>query len=68
MFVEQGESALDEIKNIHTRLTELLKQAESNFPLSEAEAADFRVRLRDLVLEISAVEQKAVDSLQRAMM
>ena len=68
MFVEQGESALDEIKNIHTRLTELLKQAESNFPLSEAEAADFRVRLRDLVSEISAVEQKAVDSLQRAMM
>jgi hypothetical protein len=44
----------------------LLKNAENDFPLSQAEAADFRAHLRDLVLKISEVEQKAVESLQRA--
>jgi len=66
LFVEQGEAALDEIKNTHTRLNELLAQAESDFPLSQAEAADFRAHLRDRLLKISAVEQRAIDSLQRA--
>ena len=68
LFVEQGESALDEIKGIHIRLTELLKLAESDFPLSGSEAADFRADLRDNLLKISEVEQKAFDSLQLAVM
>ena len=57
LFVEQGRAALEEIKNIHTRLNELLAQAETDFPLSQAEAADFRSRLRDRLLKISEVEQ-----------
>jgi hypothetical protein len=68
LFIEQGQSALDEIKGIHTRRDELLKQAETDFPLSQAEAADFRAGLRDSVLKISEVEQQAIDSLQRAVM
>ncbi|MGD8406053.1 MAG: BtrH N-terminal domain-containing protein [Anaerolineales bacterium] len=66
LFVEQGQLALEEIKIIHARRKELLKNAENDFPLSQAEAADFRAHLRDLVLKISEVEQKAVESLQRA--
>jgi hypothetical protein len=59
---------LPEIKKINALLNELLAQAESEFPLSQDEAADFRAHLRDILLKISAVEQRAVDSLQNAIM
>ena len=68
LFVEKGETALPEIKQIHTRLHELLKQSESNFPLSNAQAADLRANLRDILLKIKAVEEQAVDLLQHAIM
>lgn len=68
LFIQQGDTALAEIKEINARLDELLAQSETEFPLSQAEAADFRVRLRDILLKISAAEQKAVNSLQHAIM
>jgi hypothetical protein len=66
LFVEQGDSALPEIKTINARLNELLARSETEFPLSPAGAADFRAHLRDILSQIETVEQKAVDSLQRA--
>ena len=66
LFVEKGESALPEIKQINTRLNELLKQSESSFPLSKAQAADLRANLHDILLNIKMVEEQAVDLLQRA--
>jgi hypothetical protein len=68
LFIAQGDFALPEIKKINARLNELLAQSETEFPLSQAEAADFRAHLRDILLKISAVEQRAVDSLQAAIM
>ena len=68
LCVEKGESVLPEIKEIHTRLNELLKQSESNFPLSNAQAADLRANLRDILLKIKTVEEQAVDLLQRAIL
>ena len=68
LFLEQGDSALPEIKKINARLNELLAQSETGFPLTRAEAADFRAHLRDILLKISAAEQRAVDSLQHAIM
>lgn len=68
LFVEKGETALPEIKQINTRLNELLSQSESNFPLSNAEAADVRENLRDILLKIKTVEGQAVDLLQRAIL
>jgi hypothetical protein len=68
LFVEKGESALPEIRKIHTRLNELLKQSESNFPLSNAQAADLRANLRDILLKIKTMEEQAVDLLQRAIL
>jgi len=68
LFIEQGQSALGEIKDIHARLNKLLAKAENDFPLSQSEAVDFRAHLRDMLLNISVVEQRAVDSLQRAVM
>jgi hypothetical protein len=66
LFVEKGEGALPQIKNINHRLRELLKESETNFPLSQPQAADFRANLRDIVLKISAVEQSGVDMMQAA--
>ena len=66
LFVEQGEAALPEIKKINARLRELLKASETDFPLTQAEAAELRANLSDLITKISAVEQQAVDLLQSA--
>lgn len=66
LFIEKGESALPEIKKINVRLRELLKQSGSEFPLSKAQAAEFRANLRGILLKISEMEKAAVDSLQNA--
>jgi hypothetical protein len=66
LFIDKGEGALPEIKKINRRLRELLKESETDFPLTEAQAAGFRANLRDIVLEISSVEQTAVDMMQNA--
>jgi hypothetical protein len=66
LFINEGESALPEIKKINARLNELLSRSETDFPLSNAQAADLRANLRDILLEIRAVEQQAVNLLQSA--
>jgi len=68
LFIEKGDSALDEIKAIHARLDELLILSETDFPLFGVESMDFRAHLRDILLKIKVVEQEAVDGLQHAMM
>jgi hypothetical protein len=66
LFINQGEAALPEIKQINSHLNELLSQSENDFPLSNAQAADLRANLRDILLKISTVERQAVDLLQSA--
>lgn len=67
MFIEDGDAALPEMISINARLNELLEQANTDFPMSPAEAAGFRAHLRDLLLKIKAAERRAVESLQQAM-
>lgn len=67
MFIEDGDAALPEMISINARLNELLEQANTDFPMSPAEAAGFRAHLRDLLLKIEAAEQRAVESLRQAM-
>jgi hypothetical protein len=66
LFIDKGETALPEIRRINARLRELLSQSENDFPLSKAQAAEFRANLRDILLSIKTVEEQAVDLLQRA--
>lgn len=66
LFINKGESALDDIRKINSRLNELLEESKTDFPLSDAQAAEFRANLRDVLLKISAIEQQAVDLLQNA--
>ena len=68
LFVKDGDKALPEIKECNARLFELLKESEKDFPLSQTEAANFRVNLRDVLLNISDIEQKAIDLLQNAIL
>ncbi len=66
LFINKGEAALSEIKQINSRLDKLLSESENNFPLSNAQAAELRGNLRDLLLKIRTVEQQAIDLLQSA--
>jgi len=66
LFINKGENAMPEIKQINARLNELLEESETNFPLSTAQAVEFRANLRDILLKISAVEKEAIDLLQNA--
>lgn len=68
LFINNGESALPEIKRINARLNELLSQSEKDFPLSNSESASLRANLRDDLLKISAVEHEAIDLLQSAIL
>ena len=68
LFINKGIDALPEIRKSNARLRELLKESENDFPLSQMEAANFRANLRDILLKISEIEQKAVDLLQNAIL
>ena len=68
LFINEGESALPEIRKINSRLNELLSQSETDFPLSNTQAADLRANMRDILLKISTVEQQAVNLLQSAIL
>jgi hypothetical protein len=68
LFINKGETALPEINQINARLNELLSQSENTFPLSNAEAANLRANLRDILLKIKTVEGHAVELLQRAIL
>ena len=66
LFIDKGEIALPEIKLINARLKELLCQSEKGFPLSQEQATDLRINLRDILLKIKRVEEQTVDLLQHA--
>ena len=66
LFIKEGDAALPEIRQINSRLNELLTQSEADFPLSNAQAAELRANLRDGLLKIKTAEQQAVDLLQSA--
>ena len=68
LFINKGESALEDIKKINSRLNELLEESKTDFPLSNTQASEFRANLRDILLKISAVEKQAVDLMQNAIL
>ena len=68
LFINTGEAALPEIKQINSTLNNLLGQSENDFPLSNAQAADMRANLHDILLNIKSVETAAVELLQRAVL
>jgi hypothetical protein len=67
LFVEKGEEAMDEIHEIISRLKKLQDAAAREFPLIETQVFELRSTLREHVLAISGIEQKAVELLQASM-
>jgi hypothetical protein len=67
LFIEKGDEAFDEIREIIACLKKLERDAAKNFPLTPAQSADLRLNLREHVLAISVIEQKAVELLQASM-
>jgi hypothetical protein len=68
LFIDKGDTALRQIQEINAKLNELLALSKTDFPLSNAQAAEFRGNLRDMLLKIKMVEQQAVQLLQGAIM
>ena len=66
LFIDNGETAVPEIKKINARLRDLLKESETDFPFSTTEAAEFRANLGEIILNISNAEKEAIDLLQSA--
>jgi hypothetical protein len=63
LFAEQGGEAIDEMKDIDTRLEEIKAAVADNFPMNDANVVAMRENLRDHVLKIHDIEQEAVEAL-----
>ncbi|MCI0399533.1 MAG: BtrH N-terminal domain-containing protein [Chloroflexi bacterium] len=67
LFLEQGNAARGEIRQINDRLATIKAAVAADFPLDEAGVAALCANLRDHVLKIHDIEQAAVTTLAAAM-
>ena len=66
IFLEQGNSTLDEIRQITTRLAEIKVQVSADFPLSSSETSELRETVADRIMVIHDIELDAIKELQAA--
>lgn len=66
LFIESGAAQLDEIIACYEQLEALKTEAETDFPMSEAEISDLRADIRDKVLQARSAEEAAVTALKAA--
>lgn len=67
LFMEQGSSALDEIRQINTRRDEIRTAASDDFPLDEAGIVALREGLAEKLDEIRLIEEEAIIDLKSVM-
>jgi hypothetical protein len=67
ILMEIGSDGTEQMLKHEQQLKELKKQAETDFPLSDAEIADLRAELRRHVLNVHDAEQEAVTALKAVM-
>ena len=67
LFVDSGDRELDEIRKADKRLTEIYSEAAAEFPMSDKEVTSMREGLAEHVMNISSIEQEAIELLQAAM-
>jgi hypothetical protein len=65
-FLDAGNEALDEIKEIDRRLADLRDEASTAFPLDEDGVSALHRRIAECVMEVHDVERSAVGALQEA--
>lgn len=67
LFREQGDGAREQIQSINTRLKEIRREVDAQFPLDTAQVLDFRANLSEHIRVIHDVEIQAVALLQATM-
>ncbi len=67
LFVDEGSRALDEIKKVEARLSEIYSLAAAEFPMSDKKIEGMRKGLAEQVTKISDIEREAIELLQAAM-
>jgi hypothetical protein len=67
LFMENGDSQLDEIRAAQARLDALPKEMESDFPLDASEVTALREHIAEAILGIHDIEAQAVEALTDAM-
>jgi len=67
LFMNEGNTSTERRIAINERLNAIHNEAETAFPLSDAQSADLRTAIRDRVLALRDVEQKALNNLIVAM-
>lgn len=67
LFVDEGSRALDEIKKMEARLSEIYSLAAAEFPTSDKKVVEMREGLAEQVMKISDIEREAIELLQAAM-
>lgn len=68
LLLNQGSQAVYEIARLKQQEKALLKQSETEFPMSEGEVEQFKAGLAEHVLQICAIEETAVTHLRQAML
>lgn len=66
LFLNKGNAALKDIRQMNNRLEEIKNQVSEQFPINSAEAAELNASVRDKVLEIHDIEFKAIEDLQKS--
>lgn len=67
LFLDQGSSALEEIRQINSRLSEIQILVSEEFPLSESQAEEMRIEIADKVIIVHDLEFAAIQNLQHVM-
>jgi hypothetical protein len=64
LFLEKGNSALDEIHQISDRLTEIKDQVSEDFPLNSSQTSDLREMIANKIMAVNDIEFDAIQVLQ----
>jgi hypothetical protein len=65
LFLNKGNTSLEEIHKMNNRLDEIKKQMSEEFPLNNAQAVELNASVRDKVLVIQDIEFEAINDLQK---
>ena len=63
LFLEKGNSALDEIHQISDRLTEIKDQVSEDFPLNSSQTSDLRETIANKIMAVHDIEFDAIQVL-----
>jgi hypothetical protein len=67
LFLKQGSSALEEMRVLKDRISDLRSSADKEFPINEAQAEDLHFKIADKVETVRDIEVQAIEDLTLAL-